>query len=118
MDDEAKFRESWDAVESHFAELYERAPNKWQSIVNMLRELRSEGYDEWSYTSRMTKYCFDMSRSQASIHFRLVTSIDHIYSLLVIGNIGEETYYLHDQSLPFSTELKIMLELLMVQPME
>jgi hypothetical protein len=117
---EARCRGTWDYVENYFIENEKTKPQRLQAIVRVIRELRLQGYDQWFYISRLSNYAFMIWQSQSCINFYLMLNeSEPYYTLRVIGHIAnEKSYDLGQQSLPFSTEFKILLELLIVQPMD
>ena len=126
MDDEnigieEEFRKSWDRIEGSFLEHYSLSDKNIHPLVVLFREMRSLGYDEWFYAhesmnslviSRSLQY--GHRAGQSGIAF-FTTGNELLCAQAVIAG---KTYHLKLKEASISSELKLLLDMLMTVPLD
>jgi hypothetical protein len=114
------FRQSWDYAEAYF-EANVKANTLYPiPLLQLMRELRIQGYDERfrAYYS-LFNFVISSSRRIRGYYARpYIRFFVHQGKLDVQSRIGDKFYRFTLQDGTINTELKILLELLMAQPID
>jgi hypothetical protein len=114
-----QFLASWDTVEKHFQDSVNSNNGYSQAILRIVQEMRSLEYDHYvRLENEWFQLIFARTREPkiSFAHMRwMVRTPD---SMNVLASLNKKIYVLEEQPLKLSTEIRALLELLMVQPME
>jgi hypothetical protein len=116
MRDEGKLQWAWDNVTGFYHNLYIKHQIKlWLSLYEFLQCLRFLGYDAW----------FDISHDVGFIRLERGDSFVILNfggygnnGLVVEAHIRDKRFEVSVNPIAFTSEIKALLELLLVQPME
>jgi hypothetical protein len=122
---EEEFRKSWDSVQSNYVAIADKRGLYRTTFVPLIEELREHGYDEW-FRAQSGFLALRLSRSIRSgmlqdksfAQFKLTGDKQTQTLVSVVGLICGKRFRLMLEKPSLSYEVKLLLELLMMQPIE